>query len=348
MNIGFLVNDVALEKPVFTTVRLAMTAHNRGDQAWLISLADLTYQPDGTLLAKAWRGKLNRHYRSQKLYLDDMRAERDGFHWIELASLDALLLRNNPADDAIKRPWAVGMGIMFGRMLAEQGVFVANNPHGLSMAMNKLYLERFPTEIRPRTLVSRDKGQIKDFVRAEGGLAILKPLAGSGGSGVFVVRPNETGNINQIVESISRDGYIIAQEYIPAAAEGDIRLFLINGKPLRHKGQYAAFKRVRAADDIRNNLHSGGELVAAGISPEHLWVADQVGPVLAADGMFLVGLDIAGDKVIEINIFTPGGLGSAQKVTGVSFTQPVLDSIQQQVNALRSTKLSHASEPGTR
>ena len=75
-------------------------------------------------------------------------------------------------------------------------------------------------------------------------------------------------NLNQMIEAVSRDGYVIAQEYLPAAAEGDIRLFLMNGQPLRYKGKYAAFRRVRSGDDMRSNVHAGGKLRAAEITDE--------------------------------------------------------------------------------
>ena len=164
---------------------------------------------------------------------------------------------------------------------------------------------------------------------------ILKPLQGSGGSGVFLLRPEERSNLNQIVESLTRDGYIIAQEYLSAAEEGDTRLFMMNGRPLRHKGKYAAFRRVRHGDDIRSNIHAGGKLREAEITDTHLQLAEIVRPKIVQDGMFLVGLDIVGDKLMEINVFSPGGLGSAQKFTKVNFSNVVIDSLERKVEYMR-------------
>ena len=98
----------------------------------------------------------------------------------------------------------------------------------------------------------------------------------------------------------------------PAAHEGDTRLFMMNGAPLRYKGKYAAFRRLRSGDDMRSNIHAGGKLRQAEITNQHLQLAEIVRPKLVQDGMFLVGLDIVGDKLMEINVFSPGGLGSAQ------------------------------------
>ena len=92
---------------------------------------------------------------------------------------------------------------------------------------------------------------------------MIKPLQGSGGQGVFLVRKNDLGNLNQMIEAVSRDGYVIAQEYLPDAAEGDMRLFVMNGAPLKYKGKYAAFRRLRSGDDIRSNIHAGGKKAQA-------------------------------------------------------------------------------------
>ncbi len=94
---------------------------------------------------------------------------------------------------------------------------------------------------------------------------------------------------------------------------------------MRYKGKYAAFRRVRTGDDMRSNIHAGGRLRKADITDEHIKLAEMVRPKLVQDGMFLVGLDIVGDKLMEINVFSPGGLGSAQKFEKVNFTHAVLE-----------------------
>jgi glutathione synthase len=211
------------------------------------------------------------------------------------------------------------------------GVIVLNDPDGLAKAANKMYFQGFPEEVRPATLITRDRDEIKAFAKERRGNIVIKPLQGSGGTGVFIVQPSDMSNLNQMVESISRDGYIIAQEYLPAAAEGDTRLFLMNGQPLRYRGKYAAFRRVRTGDDIRSNVHAGGKIQQAVIDDTALHIAEIVRPKLVQDGMFLVGLDIVGDKLMEINVFSPGGLGSAQKFEKVNFTQAVIQALERKV-----------------
>jgi glutathione synthase len=111
-----------------------------------------------------------------------------------------------------------------------------------------------------------------------------------------------------------------------------MRLFIMNGQPLRYKGKYAAFRRVRTGGDMRSNIHAGGKLKEARIDETALNIAEIVRPKIVQDGMFLVGLDIVGDKLMEINVFSPGGLGSAQKFTGVNFTRAVIEALESKVN----------------
>jgi glutathione synthase len=106
----------------------------------------------------------------------------------------------------------------------------------------------------------------------------------------------------------------------------------MNGEPLQHKGKYAAFRRLSTTGDVRSNLHAGGKLAKAVIDDTVLHVAETVRPKLIQDGMFLVGLDIVGDKLMEVNVFSPGGLGSAQKLErGTDFTQAVIHALERKV-----------------
>jgi glutathione synthase len=241
------------------------------------------------------------------------------------------MLRNDPAEDIGRRSWAQMAGIMFGRAALRRGVIVLNDPTALALAANKMYFQLFPEEVRPATLITRDRNDIRSFAREHGGDVVIKPLQGSGGQGVFLVRKNDLGNLNQMIEAVSRDGYVIAQEYLPDAAEGDTRLFVMNGAPLKYKGKYAAFRRRRSGDDIRSNIHAGGKKAPAEVDERALRIVEIVRPKLVADGMFLVGLDIVGDKLMEINVFSPGGLGSAQSFEGVNFAAAVIMALERKV-----------------
>ncbi len=113
-------------------------------------------------------------------------------------------------------------------------------------------------------------------------------------------------SIRSLKRSAMKDT-LIAQGYLPDAVEGDVRLFVMNGRPLEKDGSYAAFRRVPAKGDIRSNISAAGTAATVKVTPKILEVAEIVRPKLVADGMFLVGLDIVGDRILEINVFTPGG-----------------------------------------
>ena len=334
MRIGFVVNDISTEEATYTTTRLAQAALNMGHEPWTIGVGDLAYDGDECIRARA-RTVPKKRYGSTESYLSDLQNKKKAFtDRITVDDLDALVLRNVPSDDVIKRPWAATIATEFGRLAARRGVVVMNDPNGLSQANSKMYFQLFPAEVRPSTLITRDRDDIKAFVR-EHGKCVLKPLQGSGGASVFLIRPEGLPNLNQMIDAVSRDGYVIAQEYLPAAEHGDMRLFLMNGRPLQVKGKYAAFRRVRTGDDMRSNIHAGGTLAEAEVDATALRIAEIVRPKLVQDGMFLVGLDIVGDKLMEINVFSPGGLGSAQKFTKTNFSRYVIGALERKVEYVK-------------
>jgi glutathione synthase len=253
---------------------------------------------------------------------------------ITIDELDVLVLRNVPSDDYLKRPWAATTAAEFGRVAMRHGVIVVNDPNGLAKANTKMYFQLFPEEVRPRTLITRDRDEIKAFAKQEG-RCVLKPMQGSGGASVFLVEKSDIPNLNQMIDAVSRDGFVICQEYLPAASEGDMRLFVMNGRPLQVKGKYAAFRRTRSGSDMRSNIHAGGKLAAAEVTEKDLKIAEIVRPKLVQDGMFLVGLDIVGDKLMEINVFSPGGLGSAQKFTKINFNKYVIIALERKANYMK-------------
>jgi glutathione synthase len=329
MKIGFVVNDVMTEEVGYTTTRLGCEAVNLGHEVFVFGVGDVAYDPDELIRARA-RTVPKKVYKSPATYLKGLQGPKAVLERITVDQLDVLMLRNVPSDDYLKRPWASNAATEFGRVAMRHGVIVVNDPNGLAKASTKMYFQLFPEEVRPRTLITRDREEIKAFAKDEDTI-VLKPLQGSGGAGVFLVRQDDLPNLNQMIDAVSRDGFVIAQEYLPAAQEGDTRLFLMNGRPLRVKGKYAAFRRVRTGGDMRSNIHAGGRLAAAEITSTALGIAEIVRPKLVQDGMFLVGLDIVGDKLMEINVFSPGGLGSAQKFTKINFNRHVIDALERKV-----------------
>lgn len=220
------------------------------------------------------------------------------------------------------------MALQLGRIARDKGVIVLNDPDGLSKAMDKLYLQLYPEFVRPASIITRSKKDIKEFAREQGGNIIIKPVQGSGGKGVFLLTKGAEHNFSQMVDAVLEDGYVIAQEYIPEATRGDTRLFMMNGEPLMVKGKYAAFARVRKGDDVRSNVHVGATIARAEITDQILELTRAVRPKLVEDGMFLVGLDIVGNKILEINVFCPGGLRNAQRLECVDFCSALIDSLE--------------------
>ncbi len=331
MRIGFVVNDIKTEWPDYTTTHLAMTAANMGHEVWYMGLGDLSYGPDDNTHAHARMAPPKVH-RSSRVYLEDVRGHDAIRERITLEDLDVLMLRNDPAQDVNKRPWARLAGINFGRLAMRHGVIVLNDPNGLMHAVNKMYLQYFPEAVRPHTLITRNTDDLKAFVKDHAGWAVLKPLSGSGGRNVFLITPEEA-NVNQIMEAVCSEGFVMAQEFVPQARQGDTRLFLMNGQPLRVGGKYAALRRVRREGevDIRANMTAGAIAEPAQITDTMLRLAELVRPRLVQDGMFFVGLDIVDDKLMEINVFSAGGLFSAVKFAGVNFYRELISALERKV-----------------
>lgn len=335
MILGLVVNNVFTELADYTTTSLALNAVNMGHKVWYIGLDKLSYGTDGLIYAKA-RSVSGQKYASLKTFVQALQSNKAIEMCIPISTLDILWLRNDPAEDVFKRPWARLAGVNFARFAMLQGVLVLNDPDGLSRAINKMYLQNFPEEVRPRAIISRDPNDIKHFISQENGFAVLKPLAGSGGHNVFLIQPGEKANLNQIIEAISCEGYIIAQEYLHQAVNGDTRLFLINGKPLRYKDKIAAIHRVRGSDerDMRSNISAGASTIQANVTPGMMKLAEIIRPKLTIDGLFFVGIDIVGDKLMEINVFSPGGLVSCERLEKANFCQQIIHNLEQKVESI--------------
>ncbi|MGB3544612.1 glutathione synthetase [Rubrivirga sp.] len=330
MRIAFLINSFETERAGYTTTRLALSAHQAGHDVLYLSVEDFVCDPDETMRVRVRRP--GGTYKTIKTFMagvvEDGVEER-----IAAQEIDVLLLRNDPADDAGDRPWAQSAGIVFGQMLARRGVIVLNDPEGLAKAVNKVYFQRFPSDVRPKTLVTRHEDDVRRFIDDHGGDAIIKPFQGSGGDGVFVVRGDDTANLNQIIDAVSVNGYMVVQEFLEDAAGADTRMYLVNGEPLVVDGTYAAFRREGSGDDVRSNISAGGKIAKAEIGDRELEIAEKVRPQLIQDGMFMVGIDIAGGILLEVNVFSPGGIGSIQKTTGVDFAPAIIDAMHRKVEA---------------
>lgn len=330
MKLVFVINDIATEKDNYTTIRLTRRAVEEGHDVTLASLVDITYESDGVLSASASRPRRN-DYTDDADLLADLQEAGAPKERIVLGDADIMMLRADPADEIVERPWAHGSSLLFAQLVANQGVIVLNDPHHLTDASNKTYFQQYPEVVRPRTCITRDADAIRRFIEEQEGRAVIKPLQGSGGEGVFVINEGSGTNLNQMIEATTRFGYAIVQEYLPAAADGDLRLLTLNGRPFRVDGTYACFRRYNETDDARSNITAGGAIEMAVPDAAALEIAAIAAPKLIRDGMYLAGLDIVGDKMMEINVDTPGGIGQAEDLTGKDFTGAILHDLEHKV-----------------
>jgi glutathione synthase len=180
-----------------------------------------------------------------------------------------------------------------------EGAKVFNKPRALRDHPEKLAILEFPQFIGP-TLVTRDADDVKRF-HAEHRDIILKPLDGMGGMGIFRVKDDGL-NLGGIIETLNKDGAqtLMVQKFLPAIAQGDKRVLVIGGKPVPY-----CLARIPQGGEVRGNLAAGGKGVAQPLTNSDRAIAEALGPILAARGLLLVGLDIIGDSLTEINVTSP-------------------------------------------
>jgi len=325
MRLAFLVNDVDTEIDEYTTTRLARAAARSGHETWYVGVGDLEFGSSDGLFAARARAARWKSEDTLASFMEGIKS-RDTER-IVMDELDALVLRNESIDDLQERPWASPMGVVFGRMLAARGVTVVNDPNTLHRATSKLYLEEFPETIRPRSLVTRDPAAIERFVD-EVGHCVVKPLYGAKGRNVFMIDgPGET-NLAQMTEAVLQDGYAIIQEFIDGAEDGDARIFLLDGRILERDGRPAAFRRVPSGNDPRANISTGGRSVPLEVGDAELGIVEAMGDKLVADGMFLVGIDVIGSQVVEINAESPGGFQSVERLYDIDIAETVIEALE--------------------
>lgn len=249
---------------------------------------------------------------------------------VDLDDIDVVLIRTNPASgEPAGRIHEAGLHLL--AMAVDRGVLVLNDPVGLLRASSKLFLGALPRPQRPRTLVSRNADTLRDFVREAPGKVVLKPLQGTKGRDVFFLDPTDNANLAQICDVLVRDGFAMAQDFVPEAHDGDIRLILVDGRPLEVADKVCAVRRVPASGELRSNVAQGGTPGPVDDPRKALKVGRAVGARLRKDGLFLTGLDVIGDRCVEINVFSPGGLDDAGAFHDVDFVPPILEAIEARI-----------------
>lgn len=235
-----------------------------------------------------------------------------------LAEFDAVIMRKDPPFDS-EYFYATHLLEQAGR----EGAKVFNQPRALRDHPEKLAILEFPQYITP-TLVTRDAQEIRHF-HAEHRDIILKPLDGMGGMGIFRVKDDGL-NLGAIIETLNRDGAqtVMVQKFLPAITQGDKRILVIGGKPVPY-----CLARIPQGGEVRGNLAAGGKGVAQALSARDREIAEALGPILAARGLLLVGLDVIGDSLTEINVTSPTCFQEITDQAGFDVAAMFVDALEQ-------------------
>ena len=237
---------------------------------------------------------------------------------IALADIDAVLMRKDPPFDS---------EFFYTTHLLSQaereGARVFNRASALREHPEKLAILEFPEFISP-TLVTRDPAEIRAF-HAEQRDIILKPLDGMGGMGIFRVKDDGL-NLGSIIETLNKDGAqtVMVQRFIPAIQQGDKRILIIGGKPVPH-----CLARIPQGGEVRGNLAAGGKGVARPLTARDREIAEHLGPILAARGLLLVGLDVIGENVTEINVTSPTCFQEITDQSGFDVARMFVDALEE-------------------
>jgi len=236
---------------------------------------------------------------------------------VPLKDFDAILMRKDPPFDS---EYFYATHLL--QQAEREGARVFNKPAALRDHPEKLSIMEFPQFIGP-TLVTRDEADIQRF-HAEHGDIILKPLDGMGGMGIFRVGPDGM-NLGSITETLNRHGAqsLMVQKFLPEIAQGDKRVLVIGGKPVPF-----CLARIPQGNEVRGNLAAGGKGVARPISARDREIAEALGPVLAARGLLLVGLDVIGDCLTEINVTSPTCFQEIADQTGFNVAAMFVDALE--------------------
>jgi glutathione synthase len=234
-----------------------------------------------------------------------------------LAEFDAVLMRKDPPFDA---EYLVGTWLL--ELAQNQGARVFNHPRALRDHSEKLAIAEFAQFAAP-SLVTRRESELQDFIDANGDV-ILKPLDAMGGRSVFRVTDRDP-NRNVIIETLTALGAtsIMAQRYIPEIRDGDKRILLIAGKAVPH-----CLARIPKPGETRGNLAAGGTGVARPLTTRDREIAETIGPRLAERGLLLVGLDVIGDWLTEINVTSPTCFREITDQTGFNVAGMFLDALE--------------------
>lgn len=318
--IWFIINEIAELSAAQTTAILIHRMAQRGHAVAVCAIGTLHVDASGEVFGRARRAAV---VDTPQALVQGLKAGADEV--LPITAGDAVWIRTNPGRYAAQSVHRSALAML--DLADRRGARILNRPAGLQRAETKLYLHCLPEQVRPTTLVAHRPEALRGFVDAAEGPVVLKPLSGTRGTDVFRLGPG-ADNINQIIDVLSRQGAVMAQGFVPEAVDGDVRVLLIDGRPLTVDGQVAAVRRRPPKGDFRSNVYRGGAAEAVTSVPGLEPIIDAIGDQLRADGLFFVGLDLIGTKIVEVNVFSPGGVADMEIFNGVDYTTPLLDAFE--------------------
>ncbi len=297
-----------------STFAMMREAVRRGHELWACEPADLVWRRGARVVARDARAIT---LTGQEPAWFDVVAESE----LALADADAVLMRKDPPFDS---EYFYATHLL--QQAEREGARVFNKPAALRDHPEKLAILEFPQFIGP-TLVTRSAQAVRAF-HAEHRDVILKPLDGMGGMGIFRVGPDGL-NLGSITETLNRGGAttVMVQQYLPEIVHGDKRILVIGGEPVPY-----ALARIPQGSEIRGNLAAGGKGVAQPLSPRDREIAQALGPVLAARGLLLVGLDVIGECLTEINVTSPTCFQEITQQTGFDVAKMFVDALEMEIS----------------
>ncbi|MGQ0442111.1 MAG: glutathione synthase [Methylophilaceae bacterium] len=294
-----------------TSVAIMREAATRGHQLYVCAQHDLFLRNE---IVKV-------HVTSFKFSLDKNWYALDEAKEASPQDFDVILMRKDPPFD---NEYLYSTYLL--ELAAHQGARIINNPTAVRGWNEKVSIAKFP-QFAPEFLVTSHQALLRDFLAQQQDI-IVKPLDGMGGSRIFRLTANDP-NISVILETITGFGQqtIMAQQTLPAIAQGDKRIIVINGEPLPY-----ALARIPQAGETRGNLAAGGTGFAQPLTTRDLEIATTVGHTLRGEGLFLVGLDVIGEHLTEINVTSPTGMVEIAAQTSCNPAQVFMDALTQLIH----------------
>jgi len=239
-----------------------------------------------------------------------------------LREFDVIFMRDNPPLDPLVLNFLDSV---------KDEAFIINAVDGLREANNKIYTAAYSgpdNQFIPRTHVSKNIEYLYRIISEnESDKMILKPLDGYGGSGVIIIEKSSKQNIRSLLDfyinkSRGESNYVIVQDYVEGAEDGDVRVLMLNGKPI------GALRRRPAKEDIRSNISAGGSVEKYKLTKVDKELCMKIGKKLVLDGIYFAGLDIIGGKLIEVNVLSPGTIKDINKLYNVKLQQKIVDYLE--------------------